>query len=93
LHPYHIWTDDWLTERLAWKPERPAYALLLRTYRFQAPVELVYQASYQGCRSWITLEPPVTLPASEPVLDTATYAARVAQIQAALEAVTADSLS
>lgn len=84
LHPFHIWTDEWLIERLAWKPERPAFALLLRGFRFVEPVRLVYQASYGGCRSWIELKHLETLPESLPVLSPAEYDQRVAKIQRAI---------
>lgn len=85
LRPFHIWTDKWLEERLAWKPERPAYALLLRTHRFMTPVTLPYQKAYGGCRSWIAIEPD-SLPESQPVLQTSTYEELSDKVQAALSA-------
>ena len=85
LQPFHIWTDDWLVERLAWKPERPAYALLLRVQRLVAPVDITYQAHHQGCRSWITLQDETTeLPNGVPVLSDQDYRRQVTQIQAAI---------
>lgn len=87
LHPFHIWTDAWLAERLAWKPERPTYVLLLRAHRFSAPVVVPYQKQYAGCRSWITIEVPESLPESAPVLPAETYDAIAEQIQGAIAAV------
>jgi hypothetical protein len=86
LRPFHIWTDEWLAERLAWKPERPAYALLLRVHRFVQPLSLTYQAPFGGCRSWIELDSPPApaLPKSEPVLSAADYNDYMAHIQQAL---------
>jgi hypothetical protein len=84
LHPFHIWTDDWLAERLAWKPERPAFALLLRVYRFVEPLSLVYQKQYGGCRSWIELDFGEALPESSPVLPSETYNQAVSKIQQAI---------
>lgn len=84
LHPFHIWTDEWLAERLAWKPERPAYALVVRAHRFVQPLHLEYTQPLGGCRSWIALEPPLTLPDSEPVLPADVYEARVARLQQVL---------
>ncbi|MDB9528910.1 DUF1802 family protein [Oscillatoria sp. CS-180] len=86
LHPFHIWTDAWLTERLAWKPERPAYGLLLRVHRFTHPFGMAYQKRYGGCRSWIVWDDLDSLPESEPVLSEADYEERVAQIQQAIAA-------
>ena len=80
LQPFHIWTDAWLIERLAWKPNRPAYGLLLRTYRFSKPIMLSYEAHYSGCRSWIAIDTLDVLP-SQPVLSDATYQALAADIQ------------
>ena len=84
LHPFHIWTDPWLTERLAWKPDRPAYGLLLRAYRFANPIILPYQKQYGGCRSWVKVEPLKPFPQSVPVLPTATYEALTEEIQKSL---------
>lgn len=85
LHPFHIWTDDWLVERLAWKPERPAYALLLRVQQLVTPVDITYQAHHQGCRSWITLQDETTeLPNRVPVLSDQDYRRQVTQIQTAI---------
>lgn len=84
LHPFHIWTDTWLTERLAWKPERPAYALLLRVYRFSQPIALSYEARYGGCRSWVSLNSVTALPESAPVLSDAMYGSLVEKLQSAI---------
>lgn len=83
LQPFHIWTDAWLAERLAWKPDRPAYGLLLRAYRFAQPITFPYKARYGGCRSWINID-ALTLPESKPVLSEAAYTALAAKIQQAI---------
>jgi len=88
LHPLHIGTDDWLTERLAWKPERPAYALLLRVHRFRFPLSLTYEKRYGGCRSWIEPEGITALPESDPVQTDVEYQQRVSEIAAAIAPIT-----
>ncbi|RZM82361.1 DUF1802 family protein [Leptolyngbya iicbica] len=93
LRPFHIWTDDWLTERLAWKPERPAYVLCLRGYRFTTPLQLVYAKRYGGCRSWVELPETGNLPDSTPVLTTAAYQQRVADLMTAIAPITASAVS
>lgn len=83
LRPFHIWTDAWLQERLAWKPERPAYCLLLQAHRFNVPLELPYQKQYGGCRSWVTIDGPTALPDSVPVMPETVYqemAQRIASV-------------
>ncbi len=89
LHPFHIWTDAWFTERLAWKPERPAYGLLLRVYRFAEPLNLSYKARYGGCRSWIAMDSWANpLPESTTVLADAVYQKRAEAIHRAVATVT-----
>ena len=89
LQPFHIWTDEWLTERLAWKPERPAYVLCLRVHRFATPLQLMYEKRFGGCRSWVELSKIKTLPDSLPVLTEAAYQQRVNEVMAAIAPITA----
>lgn len=84
LAPFHIWTTEWAAQRLAWKPERPLQALLLRVYRLPIPVTVPYQASYGGCRSWITIDADIKTDDSVPVLSEVDYRDRENAIRAAL---------
>lgn len=86
LLPHHIWTAEWLRDRMAWKPELPLVALLLRAHRFHVPVTLPREPRYGGCRSWIQLDPAAiaALPASESVLSEAAYRDRVTAIETTL---------
>ncbi len=84
LTPFHIWTPQWVTERMAWKPERPIYLLLLRVYRLSQPVSLPFHPTYGGCRSWVTVQEPVEGMGSEPVLADGDYRDRVSAVLAAL---------
>ncbi|WP_204141984.1 DUF1802 family protein [Halomicronema sp. CCY15110] len=93
LHPFHIWTDDWLSDRLAWKPERPAYALCLRVHRFATPLTLTDEQRYGGCRSWVQLPTLATLPASTPVLTVAAYQQRINELITAIAPVTVSAVS
>ncbi|MBF2035205.1 MAG: DUF1802 family protein [Leptolyngbyaceae cyanobacterium T60_A2020_046] len=89
LLPHHIWTAEWLRDRMAWKPERPLVALLLRAHRFHVPVTLPREPRYGGCRSWIQLDKAAiaALPASEPALSDDAYRDRVIAIETTLTAV------
>jgi len=84
IAPYHLWSDACIQQRLAWKPNRPLMALLLRVYRLREPMPLPMQPGYSGCRSWITLEHPLSVNPSQPVLDDTTYHQRVTAITASL---------
>lgn len=84
LAPFHIWNDRFVEERLAWKPERPLYLLLLRVYRLPQVQAIAYRRSYGGCRSWIELEEAIELTGSTAVLDESDYRDRVAAIETIL---------
>lgn len=78
LLPQQIWTEDFLSERLKWKPRLPVSVLLLRVYRLAQPQAIVYQNSYGGCKSWITLEADL---ATEPAVPALTEAAYLQQVE------------
>ncbi len=92
LLPLHIWNQQFVTERLRWKPRQPLYGLALRVHLLSSPQEIVYRAEYGGCKSWIG----VSLGKSEgesgfcfepaPVLTDLEYGYRVTQIQQAVDA-------
>ncbi|WP_008311674.1 DUF1802 family protein [Leptolyngbya sp. PCC 6406] len=84
LTPFHIWTPQWVTERMAWQPARPIYALLLRVYRLPQPVSLPFHPTYSGCRSWVTVQEPVEGMGSEPVLADGDYRDRVLAVLATI---------
>jgi hypothetical protein len=69
LDPYHIWTPEYAESRLKWRPKKPLTVLVLRTYLLPEPVELPYRAEYGGCKSWISLEKPISPAGSHPALD------------------------
>jgi hypothetical protein len=83
LAPHYIFTTNYAEERLRWRPKKPLYILLLRTYRLPEPMTLPLQPGYGGCKSWVQLERPVPL-LGAPVLDDGAYAARRAAVRAAL---------
>lgn len=81
LWPDHIWNEQFVTERLKWRPKQPLHILLLRTYRLAEIVQLPYHAKYGGCRSWIELLEPISIDGSVPVMSGADYNAQVETIQ------------
>lgn len=81
LLPFHVWNDQFVTERLNWKPRTPLYVLLLRVYRLAAALEIPYRESYGGCRSWIELEVPLEQEGAAALSDQA-YEAQVQRILA-----------
>jgi len=85
LRPFHIWSDEYVAERLRWRPTKPLAALALRIYRLPEPVTLPYLPSYRGCTSWVDLEQPISLAGMQPALSDVEYASREAELRRALE--------
>ncbi len=80
LFPFHIWNEQFVHDRLHWKPKQPLYVLLLRVYQFASAHLIPYSEAYGGCKSWIALQQAFDLRDSHPVLDDRTYAQTVEQI-------------
>jgi hypothetical protein len=85
LFPFHIWSESFVAERLAWKPQTPLFVLLLRVYRLKHPHEIAYRESYGGCRSWIKLEQALTSEGAIAVLSDEVYAQQVNLIRERLQ--------
>lgn len=88
LDPYHIWTTEYATSRLKWRPKKPLTVLVLRTFLLPEPVELPYQESYGGCKSWIGLEKPVSIALARPALDDTEFERLVQPVLEVLETTT-----
>ena len=73
LLPFHIWNEQFISDRLRWKARQPLYILLLRTYKLNPIQTIPYNAAYGGCKSWINLAAPIDVTNTQPVLDDATY--------------------
>jgi hypothetical protein len=80
LMPYHIWNEQFVRDRLQWKPRQPLYLLLLRVYRL-TPQSITYDRDYGGCRSWITLKSAISLENSNLVLTDDDYLKLVQKIK------------
>jgi hypothetical protein len=80
LLPYHIWNEQFATERLKWKPQQPLYVMLLRTYQFAQVTEIAYHYIYGGCRSWIELQEEFSVSDSVPVVTEEEYLQQVKTI-------------
>ena len=81
LRPYHIWNEQFVSDRLKWKPRQPIYVLLLRVYQLSSVSVIPYRPEYGGCRSWIDLVEPISLEGVVPVLDDAEYIKQADEIR------------
>lgn len=80
LLPFHIWNEQFVIDRLKWKPRQPLYVLLLRTYRLAEAQVISYRQEYGGCKSWIDLADPISIDGAQPVLDDEAYTKNVAEV-------------
>lgn len=81
LLPFHIWNEQFISDRLKWKPRQPLYILLLRTYKLAQAQIIPYRSEYGGCKSWIDLAEPIAIDDAVPVLNDAAYTQLVAEIR------------
>ena len=68
LLPFHIWNEQFIGDRLKWKPHQPIYILLLRTYKLLAPQVIDYRTEYGGCTSWLDLASTIDIDNTQPIL-------------------------
>lgn len=80
LLPFHIWNEQFISDRLKWKPRQPLYILLLRTYKLAQVQTILYRSEYGGCKSWIDLAEQIAIDDAVPVLNDAAYTELVAEI-------------
>lgn len=80
LLPFHIWNEQFISDRLRWKSRQPLHILLLRTYKLVEPQIIPYRPEYGGCKSWIDLAEVISITDAAPVLDDAAYKRLVAEI-------------
>jgi hypothetical protein len=81
LLPYHIWNEQFVSDRLKWKPRQPLYVLLLRAYRLPQAQVIPYRSDYGGCRSWIDLVEPISIEGVVPILNDTEYNRQAAEIR------------
>ena len=64
----YIWNSDYIQQRFEYNPYDPLYALILRVYTLPDPIDIPMKAEYSGCKSWVTLESPISTVGLQPVL-------------------------
>ena len=83
---FHIWNPAFVKQRFDFNPYDPLYLLILRVYNLPRPETLPMQASYVGCKSWVTLNRSISLQSAIPALSDEDFAHRRAALFAVLEA-------
>src|SRR5687768_9751498 len=79
----HIWREEVLAERFEWGREQMIYAIAVRVHRLPMKLEMPMLPEYGGCKSWVTLAHSALLQ-TDPVLDDATFRARLSAFRAAV---------
>ncbi len=83
LAPFHLYLEDVVRERFDYDESPGLQVAFGRAYRLARPWTLPHQASFGGCRSWITLPPPAPDPAAmTPALTDAQHEALAARLDA-----------
>jgi hypothetical protein len=85
LIKYHIFNQEFVRDRLQFKPDQPLYILLLRTYKLEKVYNIAYHPSYGGCRSWIDLKETISLENMVPILTQENYDQQVSTIDQILQ--------
>jgi len=86
LRGQHIWRDDVLAQRFDWGKEQAIHALAVRVSRLPQRLELPMLPAYGGCKSWIELAEDISTGTAQPVLEAATFQAKLRQFESALAA-------
>ncbi|ERT05467.1 hypothetical protein M595_4599 [Lyngbya aestuarii BL J] len=73
LLPFLIWNENFVKERIKFKPKTPLFLLLLKSYKLSSVYEIPYDSSYGGCRSWIELKESISIQNSIPVWEDTQY--------------------
>jgi hypothetical protein len=76
----HLWNGDYVRQRFDFNPYDPLYLVILRAYQLPFPVTVPMRPAYVGCRSWVTLDSPVSTQGAVPALSDAEFATRRAAL-------------
>lgn len=80
LTAYHIYNQEFLTQRLKWNPTQPLAIVVIRAFALATPQILPMNPQYAGCTSWVDLDRPVSLEGARPVLDEETFQQRLREL-------------
>jgi hypothetical protein len=86
LERYHIWRPEFFENRMAYKPDLPTVAAVVRAYRLRKPVKHRIDPAYAGCKSWVDLTQEVAVDLAEPVLDNRRFREALRRISSSLDA-------
>lgn len=80
----HIWNEDFLRQRYAYRPDLPLHVMVVRVYRLGEPRNVPLRAAYAGCKSWVHLTEEISIAALDPVLGDAEFERRREEVRGGL---------
>ena len=72
LSHLHCWSEETVRKRFNYR-ELGLYLLVVRVHRVPKPHEIADLPAYEGCRTWVDLETPLSTHGWTPVLDDANF--------------------
>jgi hypothetical protein len=78
LSHLHCWSEETVRQRFNYRTPG-LYLLVVRVHRMPKPHEIAELPAYEGCRSWVELDKPLSTEGSTPVLDDESF--RIVQKQ------------
>ncbi len=85
LMPYHIWTENFAEGKLHWKKEKPLHVLMVRVYEIMQAHSIKFKDEYNGCKSWVSIDPPDGNVQLKPVLTDLEFINKQKEIESVLE--------
>ncbi len=85
LKGQHVWRDEVIEQRYEWGRSKGVFALAVRVFRLEKPVELPVIESYGGCKSWIEVERDISAEGASPVVSDEVFAEALARFRSALD--------
>ncbi len=85
LEDLHVWTEETIARRFAYR--KPGlWVLGVRVFRSPRPATIAMTPEHAGCKTWVTLDTPMSTAGLVPVVDEAQLARRLDRIRSALAA-------
>ncbi|MCY4475700.1 MAG: DUF1802 family protein [Chloroflexi bacterium] len=81
LSELHIWSDEFVTKRIAWKPRHAADLIVLKTYTLPTPVRMPVEPHHKGCKSWVEIDPSIEIAGSKPAIPEPEWVDRAQRIR------------
>ena len=81
LSDLHVWTDEFVNKRIAWKPRHAADLIVLRTHRLIDSIQIPVEPQHKGCKSWVDIDPPIDVTESFPAIPDEEWEDRLREIR------------